>query len=143
MSQDKIDILHRALTRERAARKAAEKILEEKSRELYLSSLKIKQLLAEKSSELQGIFENIVDAYVVMDISGNIIKFNDSAQELFGYEMLFIAIDKTTHQIGIFDCSDAFYESGKNKVQQAVEQYKLFYENPDFNPNNYFINKTL
>ena len=87
MSQDKIDILQRALTRERAARKAAEKILEEKSRELYLSSLKIKQLLAEKSSELQGVFENIVDAYVVIDISGNIIKFNDSAQELFGYEI--------------------------------------------------------
>jgi len=57
--------------------------------------------------------------------------------------MLFIVIDKTTHQIGIFDCSPQFYESGKDKVQQAVEQYKLFYENPDFDPKNYFINKTL
>ena len=63
--------------------------------------------------------------------------------KLFGYEMLFIVIDKTTHQIGIFDCSPQFYESGKDKVQQAVEQYKLFYENPDFDPKNYFINKTL
>lgn len=32
---------------------------------------------------------------------------------------------------------------GADKVQQAAEQYKLFYQNPDFNPNNYFINKTL
>jgi hypothetical protein len=64
-------------------------------------------------------------------------------RKLFGYDLVFIAIDKKTKQIGIFDCSDAFYENGKDKVQQAVEQYKLFYENPDFNPNNYFINKTL
>ena len=58
-------------------------------------------------------------------------------------DAIFIAIDKKTGQIGIFDCSDAFYESGKDKVQQAVEQYKLFYDNPDFDPKNYFINKTL
>ena len=64
-------------------------------------------------------------------------------RKLFGYDLVFIAIDKKTRQIGIFDCSDAFYENGKDKVQQAVEQYKLFYDNPDFDPNNYFINKTL
>ena len=28
-----------------------------------------------------------------------------------------IPIDKTTHQIGMFDCSPQFYESGKDKVQ--------------------------
>ena len=75
-------------------------------------------------------------------------KYNYDSQayiyrKLFGYDMLFIAIDKTTHQIGVFDCSDNFYESGLNKVQQAVKQYKLFYEDPDFDPKNYFINKTL
>ncbi len=87
MSQEKIDILQRALKREKAARKAAEKILEEKSGELYFSSQKIKELLAEKSSQLQGIFENIVDAYVVMEINGDILKFNDSATKLFGYDI--------------------------------------------------------
>jgi hypothetical protein len=75
-------------------------------------------------------------------------KYNYDSQayiysELFGYEMVFIVIDKTTSQIGIFDCSPDFYESGKDKVQRASEQYKLFYKNPDFNPNDYFINKTL
>jgi hypothetical protein len=57
--------------------------------------------------------------------------------------LVFIAIDKKTRQLGIFDCSESFYESGKEKVQQAVEQWKLFYENPDFDPKNYFINQTL
>ncbi len=87
MSQEQIDILQRALKREKAARKAAEKILEDKSRDLYETSLKLEKLLDEKSSQLQGIFENIVDAYVVMDLSGNVIKFNDAAETLFGFDI--------------------------------------------------------
>lgn len=82
-----LDILKRALEREKAARKAAEKILEEKSRELYTTSQKLEQLLDEKSSQLQGVFENIVDAYVVMDTNGNVLKFNEAATKLFGYDI--------------------------------------------------------
>lgn len=75
-------------------------------------------------------------------------KYNYDSQayiyrKLFGYDLIFLAIDKVTRQIGIFDCSDKFYDSGKEKVKQAVEQWKLFYENPDFDPKNYFINQTL
>ena len=33
-------------------------------------------------------------------------------QKSFGYEMLFIVIDKTTHQIGLFDCSSEFLQRG-------------------------------
>ena len=91
MAQNQVEILQRALKREKAARKAAEKILEEKSRELYLTSQKLESLLDEKSSELQGVFENIVDAYVVMDLNGNFIKFNEAATKLFGYN---IAVDR-------------------------------------------------
>jgi len=94
---------------------------------------------------------------LVIDLktTGDINRFRSSAfrynydsqayiySKLFGYEMVFIVIDKNTKQIGIFDCSTDFYESGKDKVQRASEQYKLFYKNPDFNPKNYFINKTL
>ena len=75
-------------------------------------------------------------------------KYNYDSQayiyrKLFGYDLIFLAMDKATRQIGIFDCSDKFYDSGKEKVKQAVEQWKLFYENPDFDPKNYFINSTL
>ena len=87
MSQDQLDILKRALQREKLARKAAEKILEEKSKELFQASQKLKELLNEKSLQLQGVFENIIDAYVVMDINGNILKFNDAATKLFGYDI--------------------------------------------------------
>ena len=35
------------------------------------------------------------------------------------------------------------YLYGEEKVQQASEAYNLFFKNPDFEPDNYFINKTL
>ena len=52
-------------------------------------------------------------------------------------------IDKNTGQIGIFDCSQDFYKTGADKAEKASEIYDLFYKNEDFDPNNYFINKTL
>ena len=75
-------------------------------------------------------------------------KFNYDSQayiysKLFGYEFLFIVIDKTTHQIGMFDCSPEFYERGEDKVRRASEAYDLFYKTKDFDPKQYFISKTL
>lgn len=92
MNDKNIKILERALARERAARKQAELILEEKSadlfeltRQLKKSNAKLEELLNEKTSQLRGVFENIIDAYIVMDLKGNILKMNDSAVELFGF----------------------------------------------------------
>jgi PAS domain S-box-containing protein len=94
MGQNKVDILERALLRQRSSRKQAEKILEEKSLELFFASqelnevnLKLETLLYEKTSQLKGVFENINDAYVVMDINGNVLKINDVAENLFGYNL--------------------------------------------------------
>jgi hypothetical protein len=75
-------------------------------------------------------------------------KFNYDSQayiysKLFGYEMLFIVIDKNTHQIGMFDCSPQFYERGEDKVRRASEAYDLFYNTEEFDPKQYFISKTL
>ena len=75
-------------------------------------------------------------------------KFNYDSQayiysKLFGYEMLFIVIDRTTHQIGMFDCSPEFYQRGEDKVSKASEAYDLFYKTKDFDPKQYFISKTL
>jgi len=97
------------------------------------------------------------DEKLVIDLktTGDIDRFQWSAkkfnydsqayiyQQLFGYEMLFIAIDKKTHQIGMFDCSPNFYESGKDKVVKAIEAYDLFYKTDSFDPAQYFINQTL
>jgi hypothetical protein len=75
-------------------------------------------------------------------------KFNYDSQayiysSLFGYEMLFIVIDKETHQIGLFDCSPEFYKSGEEKVRKASDAYDLFYKTDDFDSKQYLITKTL
>ncbi|MGY5354727.1 PAS domain-containing sensor histidine kinase [Wenyingzhuangia sp. IMCC45467] len=94
MSQREVEILKRALAREKFARKQAEEILEKKSEELYYLNQKNKQakdkleaLLKVKNSELKGFFENLVDPYVMMDLSGNAIKINGAAEELLGYKL--------------------------------------------------------
>ena len=75
-------------------------------------------------------------------------KYNYDSQAyiystLFGYEMIFIVIDKETRQIGVFDCSPDFYKRGEDKVRQASAAYDLFYKTEDFDHNQYLINKTL
>ena len=75
-------------------------------------------------------------------------KYNYDSQayiysKLFGYEFLFIVIDKNTHKIGMFDCSPQFYERGEDKVSKASEAYDLFYKTKGFDPKQYFISKTL
>jgi len=93
----------------------------------------------------------VIDLKTTKDINrfrSSAFRYNYDSQayiysKLFGYEMLFVVIDKTTGQIGLFDCSPDFYESGKDKVQRASEQYKLFYKTPDFDHKQFFINKTL
>ena len=75
-------------------------------------------------------------------------KYNYDSQAyiystLFGYEMIFIVIDKETKQVGIFDCSPDFYKRGEDKVRQASAAYDLFYKTEDFDHNQYLINKTL
>lgn len=95
MNQSKIDILQRALEREKAARKQAERILEEKSEELYKlsqelseSNRKLQKSILHKTSQLKGVFENIVDAYVVMDPDGYVITLNDAALDLLKIDRL-------------------------------------------------------
>ena len=93
----------------------------------------------------------IIDLKTTADIekfqwSANKYNYDSQAyiySKLFGYEFLFIAIDKNTHKIGVFDCSPQFYERGEEKVRKASEAYDLFYKTKDFDPKQYFISKTL
>ena len=94
---------------------------------------------------------------LVIDLktTGDIDKFKWSAQKfnydsqayiyrtLFGYDMLFIVIDKNTHQIGLYDCSPDFYRTGRDKVEKASEIYDLFYKTENFDHKQHLITKTL
>jgi PAS domain S-box-containing protein len=121
MIQDKIEILQRALKREKAARKEAEKILDDKSKNLYYLSeelrktnLRLENLLNEKSTQLQGVFENINDAYIVIDLFGNVLKMNDVAIDMFGYD-----IEKE-----VFNVTDLICDSYSEYSYQSFEKLK-------------------
>lgn len=92
MNNVTIEVLQKNLEKEKAERKKAETILEQKSRnlllisrELKLANQKLTRLLDEKSSQLQAVFENLNDAYLEMDLFGNIFKMNDIARDLFNF----------------------------------------------------------
>ena len=84
-------MLQRALAREKRARQAAEQILEEKATELYqLTQELVKSkdalslLLEEKDNELSGLLQRIIDPYVLVDLEGNVIRYNAAADKLLG-----------------------------------------------------------
>lgn len=95
----------------------------------------------------------IVDLKTTSDIT----KFSQSAKrynydsqayiykQFFGYEFAFAVIDKKSGQLGFFDCSERFYETGRQKVIDAVLAYRQYYKNKDvpFNWKNYLITNTL
>jgi len=93
----------------------------------------------------------IIDLKTTSDLDNfkwNAKKYNYDSQayiysKLFGYEFVFIAIDKNSGQIGLFDCSTSFYKNGEDKVEKASEAYDLFYNTEGFDPHQYFINQTL
>ena len=94
---------------------------------------------------------------LVVDLktTGNINAFQSSAykynydsqayiySKMFGYELVFIVIDKNTKQLGLFDCSDKFMHSGSNKVARAVQAYNEFFVNGEGDFSQYYISKTL
>ena len=93
MSKQEIELLQRALDRQVKARKEAEKILESKSKELYDTlhylredNNRLKGLLQEKTSELEGVFFNIPDPYLVINLKVQVIKMNQAAKLFLGFD---------------------------------------------------------
>ncbi|WP_445382585.1 PAS domain S-box protein [Robiginitalea sp. IMCC43444] len=93
MPPNEIEILKRALERQKKARQQAERILEEKSKELFdtaehlkRANARLNSLLDEKSDEMDAAFLNITDPYVVMDLNFEVIRTNESAKEFLGFD---------------------------------------------------------
>ena len=95
--------------------------------------------------------ELVIDLKTTADINkfrSSAFRYNYDSQayiykQLFGYDFIFIVIDKTTNQIGLFECSEEFLRSGERKVEKASEVYNLFFKDKDFDPSQYFISETL
>ena len=66
-------------------------------------------------------------------------------REMFNVdEFIFVCIDKGSLDIGIFECSDEFYEKGKRKLEQGIANYKYFFgEDSDVDLNQYVLRGVL
>lgn len=84
---------------------------------------------------------DIVGSEILIDLktTGNLDDFRFSARkynydsqayiynQLFGKPMVFIAVEKETCRIGLFECSDEFMDRGREKVYKAIEVYQKFF----------------
>ena len=125
MDNNKVDILDRALKRQKEARKTAEKILEQRSLELFNTSEELKrvnkqleEVLDEKNTQLKGVFENINDAYLVMNLNGEVLKMNDIAERFFGYTM-----DESPNVVDLIYKEDYLY--AMSSFQELIEKGKF------------------
>jgi hypothetical protein len=66
-------------------------------------------------------------------------------REMFGVdEFVFVCIDKGSLDIGIFECSDEFYQRGKEKLEQGISNYKYFFaSDSDVDLNQYVLRGIL
>ena len=89
---------------------------------------------------------DVLDSYRIVDLkTTSDLKAFPYAARKYGYdvqvyiyselfnkpyeEFKFIAIDKGSLDIGIFDVSEAFYNSGKEKVTRAIQTFETFFIN--------------
>ena len=110
-----------------------------------------------KGVEWKGKADIITSDFIIdLKTTSDINKFKWSAkayhydsqcyvyQQLFGKPLAFLVIDKVTAQLGVFEPTVEFIQSGERKVAKAIEMYrKYFGENPKDDISNYFIHETL
>lgn len=80
--------------------------------------------------------------------------------KIFGYDFAFVVVTKPTIKaysealqkgvdptslvkLGYFDCSDEFLSYGLDNIRQALDNYELYFNTPNFKPSNFIITKTL
>lgn len=104
-----------------------------------------------KADILQG--DHIIDLKTTSDLNAfkySAYKYGYDIQcyiycNLFGVppeNFHFVAIDKGSLDIGVYHCSDEFYESGKKRTQKGIDLYKKFFVD-GIDLDSYFIEETL
>ena len=101
---------------------------------------------------------DVLKGNLIIDLktTANINDFEYSALK-FGYDLqaylylqlfpeaekfIFICIDKTTKDMGIYECSNSFLESGRRKLKKGIEEYRHFFQT-DLDLEQHTIKKTL
>jgi len=99
------------------------------------------------------------DKIVDLKTTGDISKFNKWTAMSYGYDcqvyiyctlfdvdysdFRFLVVDKNTGVCGKFDVSEAFYNSGAEKVHRAIDMYKQYFIDNTKDVKNYLIHGEL
>ncbi len=81
------DLLRRRLDRERRARAEAERLLEEKSLELYEAKTEVEKSLERvqrREALIKSVLDNVLDGVITFDANGTIRVFSGAASRIFG-----------------------------------------------------------
>jgi len=81
---DNLEILRRALERERKAKQIAEDIIETRLRQLYDDNISLSENITTQVEFQKNLIDNLVDGLMVFDFKMNIIKINKEALKLLG-----------------------------------------------------------
>jgi PAS domain S-box-containing protein len=84
LSTNNIEILKKALERERKARELAESFVENRLRELYVNNIQLSNKVLTQEEFQKDLLDNLVDALFVVDFKGEILKINKEATKLLG-----------------------------------------------------------
>ena len=130
MSNNEVDILKRALEREKKGKAAAEKVIEQRIRELYLSNVNLNKKIRSQEQTMSMVFDNMLDAIFVFAPDGTIIQANKAAYTLSGHKFE----DQNLIHINNFSKKNAA------RVRQMLD--KAFTEKTNFNFEFPFISAT-
>lgn len=86
MLTNDIEILKKALERERKSRELAESFVENRLRELYVSNIQLSNRVLTQEEFQNDLLDNLVDALFVIDFKGEILKINKEATKLLGLD---------------------------------------------------------
>ena len=59
------------------------------------------------------------------------------------FDFKFLVVDKSTLDIGIWDCSEEFYLSGEEKVMKGIDTFMTYFLKEEIEVNDYIITGTL
>lgn len=129
------ELLRRAVERERLARKDAERLLEDRSRELYLSNHKLQNTadqLRDQVNRNRAIVESTAEGIIVFDDCGIVQTFNPAAERIFGCSV--------NHALGSHICrflpSIHFCDDNGCIIQERLVPWSIEEEHAEFQGRN-------
>jgi two-component system, sporulation sensor kinase E len=122
LSTNDIEILKKALERERKSRELAESFVENRLRELYVNNIQLSNRVLTQEEFQKDLLDNLVDALFVVDFKGKILKINKEATKLLGLKNDF-KIDNISQ----------FSNRHKKEIYKLLSKDNLENENEVFN----------